>query len=192
MRNLVNTMSHCEVSCERHIRRRQKERTAEHQQLLKATPSVNITSGNLYQYIPDSKPKLAEFDEQIKKIRSAKPVEQFIRALVEPANHVTQTALFHRGDPAQPRQVVPPGALTVLAISGHRSEFASDDSSLPTTGRRLAFARWLTSENNPLLAKVIVNRIWDASFWAGIGRYPRRLWETGNATRRCSDAGLVS
>jgi hypothetical protein len=156
-----------------------KERTAEQQQLLKATPSVNITSGNLYQYIPDSKPKLAEFDEQIKKIRSAKPVEQFIRALVEPANHVTQTALFHRGDPAQPRQVVPPGALTVLAMSGHRSEFASDDSSLPTTGRRLAFARWLTSENNPLLAKVIVNRIWMHHFGRGLVATPADFGKLG-------------
>ena len=149
-----------------------KDRTPEQVQALKANPSVNITPGNLYQYIPDSKPKLAAFDEEIKQIRAAKPVEQFIRALVEPANHVTETKLFHRGDPAQPRQVVNPGALTVLALNGERTEFANDDPSLPSTGRRLAFARWLTSEENPLLARVIVNRVWMHHFGQGLVTTP--------------------
>ncbi len=156
-----------------------KDRTAEQVQALKANPSVNISPGNLYQYIPDSKPKLAAFDEQIKKIRDAKPDEQFIRALVEPANHVTETKLFHRGDPSQPRQVINPGALTVLALDGVRAEFANDDSSLPSTGRRLAFARWLTSDENPLLARVIVNRIWMHHFGQGLVTTPADFGKLG-------------
>lgn len=156
-----------------------KNRTDEQKQMLSANPSVNITPGNLYQYIPDSKPKLAEFDQQIKQIRSAKPVEQFIRALVEPANHVTETKLFHRGDPAQPKQVVSPGTLTVLATGDKRPEFASDDTTLPSTGRRLAFSRWLTSRENPLLARVIVNRVWMHHFGQGLVATPADFGKLG-------------
>ncbi len=156
-----------------------KDRTPAQTQVLKANPSVNISSGNLYQYIPDSKPKLAAFDEEIKKIRSAKPVEQFIRALVEPASHAPETKLFHRGDPAQPRQIVAPAGLTVLAPPGKRAEFASDDSSLPSTGRRLSFARWLTGKDNPLLAKVIVNRVWMHHFGQGLVSTPADFGKLG-------------
>jgi hypothetical protein len=37
-----------------------------------------------------------------------------------------------------------------------------------TTGRRLAFARWLTDTNNPLTARVAMNQIWSHHFGRGI------------------------
>src|SRR5207248_195381 len=42
--------------------------------------------------------------------------------------------------------------------------------SFPTTstGRRLAFARWLTSQENPLTARVAVNQIWMRHFAQGL------------------------
>ena len=156
------------------------KRTDEHQQLLAANPSVNITPGNLYQYIPDSKPKLAEFDARIAKIRAKKPVHEFLRALTEPPNHVTETKLFHRGDHEQPRQVVQPAALTVAAAPDQRPVFAADDESLPTTGRRLAFARWLTSRQNPLFARVIANRVWMHHFGQGLVSTPADFGKLGN------------
>lgn len=148
------------------------QRTAEQQQLLAQNPSINITPGNLYQYIPDSQPKLAEFDKRMGEIRAKKPVEEFLRALVEPAGHVPETRLFHRGDYQQPKDPVPPGALTVTAPEGDRVSFAVDDEALPTTGRRLAFARWLTSRANPLFARVVVNRIWMHHFGKGLAATP--------------------
>jgi len=48
-----------------------------------------------------------------------------------------------------------------------------------STGRRLAFARWLTSNDNPLVARVTVNRIWQAYFGAGIVATPENFGANG-------------
>ena len=37
-----------------------------------------------------------------------------------------------------------------------------------STGRRLAFARWLTDSQNPLTARVAVNHLWARHFGVGI------------------------
>lgn len=145
-----------------------KDRTDEQKQLLTANPSVNITPGNLYQYIPDSKPALEEFGKRIAETRARKPAEQFLRTLIEPANHVPETKLFHRGDFAQPKQTIAPGPLSVVEQEGEPVQFPSNDPNLPTTGRRTAFARWLTSRDNPLLSRVIVNRVWMHHFGKGL------------------------
>ncbi|MEZ6042893.1 MAG: PSD1 and planctomycete cytochrome C domain-containing protein [Planctomycetaceae bacterium] len=148
------------------------KRSDTHKELLAKHPSVNITPGNLYQYIESSKAELAKFDQRINEIRAKKPPEEFIRALIEPPGHVPQTKLFHRGDYQQPRYAVAPAALTVACPEDQRIEFPENDPNLSTTGRRLAFARWLTSSNNPLVARVIANRIWLHHFGKGLVETP--------------------
>jgi hypothetical protein len=156
-----------------------KKRNKKQKELLSAHPSVNITTGNLYQYIPESRPKLAEFDNKIAEIQSRKPAEEFIRALVEPAGHVPETKLFHRGDHQQPKQTVLPAALSVAVPEGESLQFPVNEQSLPSTGRRLAFAKWLTSRNNPLLARVIVNRVWMHHFGKGLVATPADFGKLG-------------
>src|SRR5262249_35587737 len=43
-----------------------------------------------------------------------------------------------------------------------------DDPQVPTTGRRLAYARHLTSGQHPLVPRVLVNRVWLLHFGRGI------------------------
>ena len=156
------------------------ERTPEQQDLLKRYPSVNITPGNLYQYIPDSKPKLAEFDKKIADIRSKKPEEQFIRSLTEPQEPPPETKLFHRGEHQQPKQSVQPHALQITCPENQTEPFASNDSESRTTGRRLAYAKWLTSDDHPLFKRVIANRIWLHHFGSGIVKTPSDFGRLGN------------
>ena len=95
-------------------------------------------------------------------------MEDFIQALTEVPGQTPVTYLFHRGDPKQPKEAVSPGTLSVLARPGHDVLFPAKNDHQPTTGRRLAFARWLASGDHPLLARVIVNRVWMHHFGRGL------------------------
>jgi hypothetical protein len=75
--------------------------------------------------------------------------------------------LFHRGDHEQPKQALAPRELTVLT-SLKVVEFPINDEALPTSGRRLAYAKWLTGGQHPLVPRVIVNRIWLNHFGRGL------------------------
>ncbi len=79
------------------------------------------------------------------------------------------THRLHRGDPMQPREQVPPGAITAVGL---RLELPAD---APEHERRLALARWIGSSDNPLSARVLVNRLWHYHFGAGLVTTPSNL-----------------
>jgi hypothetical protein len=64
---------------------------------------------------------------------------------------------------------VEPGGLTVLdAVAPWGADQACLKPVRATTGRRLAFARYLTSGSHPLTARVWVNRVWHHHFGTGL------------------------
>ncbi len=147
------------------------KRTAEQKKLLADNPSVNINAGVLYQYNQKAADDLKAMDAKIAGIRGRKPPEDFVSVLTEPAYPVLAgpiTYLFHRGDPKQPKESIRPGGLSVLAPPGQSVELPEKDPNLATSGRRLAFARWLASGTNPLVARVLVNRVWLHHFGRGL------------------------
>ena len=79
------------------------------------------------------------------------------------------THLLIRGNPHVAGERVEPGFPEVLG-------FPDPTVTLPeggrSSGRRLALARWITSAENPLTARVMVNRIWQHHFGRGIVRTP--------------------
>ncbi len=156
-----------------------QDRNEEQQQLLASHPSIHITPGVLYQYRPDAAEELKKLDAKMAEMRSQKPAESFVLALVEPPGHVPVTRLFHRGDFNQPKQEIQPAGLTVAAADGARVTFPTNNPDLPTTGRRLAFANWLTDRSNPLTARAIVNRIWMHHFGRGIVSTPGDFGKLG-------------
>jgi hypothetical protein len=149
-----------------------ESRTPEQTALLEAHPSVMITPGNLYLYNAEAIKELKTFDDSISALRATKPPEEFINALIEAPNRQPQTHLFHRGDYRQPKEAVSPGDLTIAAPEGARFVAADDDPTLPTTGRRLAYARHLTSGKHPLVSRVLMNRVWMNLFGRGLVATP--------------------
>ncbi len=71
-----------------------------------------------------------------------------------------------RGDPFSPGSPMSPGFVTVATDGDPPTVIPRPDGR--TSGRRLALAEWLTSPQNPLPARVIVNRIWHHHFGRGI------------------------
>jgi hypothetical protein len=132
--------------------------------LLKEFPSVNVTSHSLYLYNPKAADELKKIADRAAEIRAKKPAEEFLHALTEVPGKLPETRLFHRGDPNQPKEAVEPGTLTVLGAA----PIAPRDATRATSGRRLAFARWLTDGKHPLTARVLVNRAWMHHFGRGI------------------------
>src|SRR5258708_8819158 len=49
-----------------------------------------------------------------------------------------------------------------------------------STGRRRALAAWIASPENPLTARVMVNRIWQQHFGEGIVRTPNNFGKMGD------------
>ncbi|MDZ4799842.1 MAG: PSD1 and planctomycete cytochrome C domain-containing protein [Bryobacteraceae bacterium] len=71
-----------------------------------------------------------------------------------------------RGDVNSPGSLMQPGFPTVATYGNPPVEIPA--ASGKTSGRRLALAEWLTSADNPLTARVVVNRIWHHHFGRGI------------------------
>jgi hypothetical protein len=153
------------------------KRSTEQKKLMQEHPSLNVSAGSLYLYDQKAADELKKMAAQAAAVRAKKPVEEFVRALTETPGQVPATRLQHRGDPDQPKQVVPPGGLAVL------------DAMLPlpepkpipagSSGRRLALANWLTDPRHPLTARVIVNRIWMEHFGRGIVGTPADFGRLG-------------
>ncbi len=159
---------------------KQGSRAKSRSKLLASHPSINISPGVLYQYRPDAAEVLKKLRRKNCRDASQETGRAIHLALVEPPGHVPVTHLFHRGDFNQPKQEVQPAALTVAAAEGCPCEFPVNDPELPTTGRRLAFARWLTDRSNPLTARAIVNRIWMHHFGRGIVSTPGDFGRLGS------------
>ena len=143
-------------------------RSEEQKRLLASNPSVSITAGVLYQYDQAAADDLKKEQAKVDAKRAEKPVEDYVNVLDELPGVLPVTTIFHRGDHRQPTKSVRPGDLSIAAPEGSRYEVPEKDVSLPTSGRRLAYARHLVKGDHPLLGRVLANRIWLNHFGRGL------------------------
>lgn len=152
-----------------------KKRSAEQKKLLAKYPSVNVTASSLYLYDRKASDSLKALAKKAADLRATKPKEEFLRVLTEAADSATESFVMIRGDHEQPGEPASPQGLTVLGGPA----IPERDSDLSTSGRRLAYARWITSRDHPLTARVAVNRIWMHLFGRGLVETPADFGQLG-------------
>ncbi len=109
-----------------------------------------------------SKGAFQEEIETLKQITPELPQAYLLRESPFPP----ETHLLKRGSPASPGEIVPPAVPAILV----KEQPPFPPPAERTSQRRLGLARWLSSVENPLTARVIVNRIWQQHFGHGLVR----------------------
>lgn len=105
------------------------------------------------------------FDETNKKIAEEQrkwPVAAQT-LILEEREDPRETRIFKRGDFRKQLDPVLPNTPAILHPMGSYAQGGTN---------RLTFAQWLADKNNPLLARVIVNRVWQAYFGQGLVTTP--------------------
>jgi hypothetical protein len=102
-----------------------------------------------------------------------------VRALYDQPGEVTTPVLL-RGDALTPGPSVQPGVISTIETP-QPFEWTAPSDGAKTSGRRLAFARWLTQPEHPLTARVMVNRIWMHHFGTGIVDTPDDFGVSGSS-----------
>ncbi|MEM7478308.1 MAG: DUF1553 domain-containing protein, partial [Planctomycetota bacterium] len=87
------------------------------------------------------------------------------------------THRLYRGEPGAKREQVGPGGISSLHSDALASFKLNADA--PEQQRRIALADWIADDHNPLTARVIVNRIWQFHFGAGIVTTPSDFGRNG-------------
>ncbi len=111
---------------------------------------------------------VGQIEQDILDIRRQMVSSTTIRALWDRSDP-SPTYILRRGEYDKPGRLVGPGVPSVLTNGRTPFEITPPfPKGTPKTGRRLAFAKWLTSPDHPLTARVMVNRVWHHHFGTGI------------------------
>lgn len=97
-----------------------------------------------------------------------RPITAYVGTFSQPG----PTHRLYRGEPTAPRETVPPAAISALS----NLRLAADT---PERERRLAVARWIAADDNPLTPRVLVNRLWQHHFGTGIVDTPSDFGTNG-------------
>ena len=103
---------------------------------------------------------LAELEMQIRKIPALK--QMWVGKHEQPKE---ATFVHKGGDPLKPLAAIAPSGLSVL--DRYLEPFVLDLNATQSD-RRMALAKWITSDTNPLTARVLANRVWQYHFGVGI------------------------
>jgi Protein of unknown function (DUF1553)/Protein of unknown function (DUF1549)/Planctomycete cytochrome C len=128
------------------------------------------------------KQTLDSLKAEIEKLNSGRRTWGTIQAVYD-VGPPSPTYLLRRGNLDRPGPEVPPGFLRVLSPSEAESRIAGPPANQHASGRRLAFARWLTDRESVaggLVARVYVNRVWQYLFGQGIVATSDNLGRSGS------------
>src|SRR5262249_26258353 len=138
-----------------------------------------ITEKDIVALMPDDvKAEHRRLADQVESLDRQKPKRYpTARAIGESGRQPLASYFLHRGNVDSKGTAMTPGVLSV--VSDTDWNFLSPPDNAKSSWRRRGFAEWLTSPQNPLAARVMVNRIWQHHFGEGIVRTPSNFGKLG-------------
>ncbi len=150
---------------------------------IEADPDLEVDRNAPKDFITDQEmenrfPEVAGWKNELAAKKAARRKKQsnvdpnFIEAAWDVSKTPSPTYLLQRGNYLAPADEVKPGLPAVLDNPEKPFVFP-DPQAHPEwhhTGRRLTLANWLVSRENPLVARVFVNRVWQFHFGEGLVR----------------------
>ncbi len=112
--------------------------------------------------------------------RSADAYRPIAEAVSEDGKDAPKTFLLKRGSLLTPGPEVQPGFIASLVGGQETPARIVPPADGKTTGRRTALANWIASPNNPMTARVIVNRLWQHHFGRGLVGTPSDFGKNGD------------
>ena len=129
---------------------------------------------------PDVQAQHAALVSQIGALEKQKPRRTpSARAIGERGRTPQPSYFLHRGSQDARGTQMTPGVLAVTRTSDWVFPDAPPDAS--SSYRRRGFAEWVVSRQNPLTARVMVNRLWQHHFGEGLVRTPGNFGKMGEA-----------
>jgi len=114
----------------------------------------------------ESKKRWAELKAELARYDAIKPApEPVAQAMIDNGRESPKTHVLAVGVYDAYKEEVEPGFLSILDPAPAK---IVPPAVVNSTGRRTALAEWLASADNPLTARVIVNRVWNYHFGRGI------------------------
>ena len=158
-----------------------KRTEAQRRQASQVIATVGVTETELMAALsPEDRKKTEGLKQQIADLEKSKPrALPSAMAITDPTPTPANSYFLHRGSTLSKGSPMEPGPPLVLSASGREIVFPKPAPQTKTTGRRLALAQWLASEENPLTARVMVNRIWQHHFGKGIVETPNDFGRMG-------------
>lgn len=127
----------------------------------------------------EDKTKWQELSKRMESMATSKPPEiPLAPGFTDVSTTAPMTYLLKRGDWRHKGKEVSPGFISEL--DERSPNLTASRSETKTTGRRSALADWLTRSENPLTARVMVNRLWQHHFGRGIVGTPGDFGNQGD------------
>ena len=157
------------------------ERRVELRKIIEDDPDLEVDRNATKDFVSDKEldaryPEFGKWKDELTMRRANRRKKQseidpnFIEAAWDVSKTPSPTYILQRGNYLAPGAEVQPGLPVVLDDAAKPFAFPKPEQhpDWHHTGRRLALAKWLVARENPLVARVFVNRVWQFHFGEGL------------------------